>query len=97
MDTLPLEITKGVKWLPKNQHEITRAELAAEITSHTQRKTDRAKASHHELNGSTRRAAGRNPAARSRIDIRCYWGVRPDELRAGRSIASRDHIKTKEK
>jgi hypothetical protein len=25
------------------------------------------------------------------------WGVRPDELRAGRSIASRDHIKIKEK
>jgi hypothetical protein len=45
VDTLPLEITKGVKWLPKNQHEITRAELAAEITSHTQRKTDRVKAS----------------------------------------------------
>jgi hypothetical protein len=40
-------------------------------------------------------AAGRNPAARSRIDARRYRGVRPDELRAGRSIASRDHIKTK--
>ena len=80
-----------MKWLLKN-------ELAAEITSHTQRKTDRVKASHHELiSGSTRRAAaaGRNPAARSRIDARRYWGVRPDELRAGRSIASRDHIKTK--
>jgi hypothetical protein len=37
---------------PRNegQNEITRAEFAAEITSHTQRKTDRAKASHHELN-----------------------------------------------
>ena len=82
----------------KNQHEITRAELAAEIISHTQRKTDRVKVSHHELSGSTRRAAGRNPAARSRIDARRYWGVRPDELRAGRrSIASRDRIKTKEK
>ena len=81
----------------KNQHEITRAELAAEIISHTQRKTDRVKVSHHELSGSTRRAAGRNPAARSRIDARRYWGVRPDELRAGRSIASRDHIKIKEK
>jgi hypothetical protein len=79
-----------VKWLLKN-------ELAAEIISHTQRKTDRVKASHHELNGSTRRAAGRNPAARSRIDARRYWGVRPDELRTGRSIASRVHIKTKEK
>jgi hypothetical protein len=80
-----------VKWLLKS-------ELAAEIISHTQRKTDRVKASHHELNGSTRRAAGRNPAAaRSRIDARRYWGVRPDELRAGRSIASRDHIKIKEK
>jgi hypothetical protein len=74
-------------------------ELAAEIISHTQRKTDaRVKASHHELNGSTRRAAGRSkPAARSRIDARRYWGVRPDELRAGRFIASRDHIKIKEK
>ena len=74
-------------------------ELAAEITSPTQRKrkTDRVKASHHELSGSTRRAAGRNPAARSRIDARRYWGVSPDELRAGRSIASRDHIKIKEK
>ena len=72
-------------------------ELAAEIISHTQRKTDRVKVSHHELSGSTRRAAGRNPAARSRIDARRYWGVRPDELRAGRSIASRDRIKNKEK
>jgi hypothetical protein len=60
-------------------------ELAAEITSHTHRKTDR-KASHRELSGSTRRAAGRNPAARSRINARRYRGVRPDELRAGRSI-----------
>jgi hypothetical protein len=73
-------------------------ELAAEIISHTQRKTDRVKASHHELiSGSTRRAAGRNPAARSRIDAHRYRGVRPDELRAGGSIASRDHIKSKEK
>jgi hypothetical protein len=30
-------------------------------------------------------------------DATPHWGVRPDELRAGRSIASRDHIKTKEK
>ena len=36
--TLPLVMTKGVKWLLKSQHEITRAELSAEITSHTQRK-----------------------------------------------------------
>jgi hypothetical protein len=41
VDTLLLVITKSVKWLLKNQHEITRAELAAEIISHTQRKTDR--------------------------------------------------------
>jgi hypothetical protein len=80
--------------------DITRAELAAEITSHTQRKTDRVKASHHELSGSAR--AGRRVAiqqlgARSQIDARRYRGVRPDELRAGRSIASRDHIKIKEK
>jgi hypothetical protein len=54
VDALPLVITKGVKWLLKNQHEITRAELAAEITSHTQRKTDRVKASHHGLSRSTR-------------------------------------------
>jgi hypothetical protein len=86
-----------VKWLLKNQHEIARAELAAEITSHTQRKTDRVKASHHGLNGSTRRAAGRNPAARSRIGARRYWGVRPDDLRAGHSIASGDNIQIKEK
>jgi hypothetical protein len=54
---------KEREWLLKNQHEITRAEaLAAEITSHTQRKTDRvkAKASHHELSGSAR--AGRRVA-----------------------------------
>jgi hypothetical protein len=42
-------------------------------------------------------AAGRNPAARSRIDARRYRGVRPDKLRAARSFASGDHIKTKEK
>jgi hypothetical protein len=51
--------TQGVKWLLKN-------ELAAEITCHTQRKTDRVKASHHELTGSTRRAAGRRPPAAGR-------------------------------
>jgi hypothetical protein len=32
VDTLPLVMmTKSAKWLLKNQHEITRAELAAEI------------------------------------------------------------------
>jgi hypothetical protein len=35
--------------------------------------------------------------SRSRTDARRYWGVRPDELRAGRSIAPRDHIKIKGK
>jgi hypothetical protein len=71
--------TLGVNWLLKN-------ELAAEITCHTKRKTGRVKACHHELiSGSTRRAAGRNPAARSRIDARRHRGVRPDELAARRA------------
>jgi hypothetical protein len=39
----------------------------------------------------TRRAAGRNPTARSRIDARRYWGVRPDELRAGRRAQHAQH------
>jgi hypothetical protein len=40
VDTLPLVITQSVKWLLKNQHEITRAELAAEITSQPHPKKD---------------------------------------------------------
>jgi hypothetical protein len=35
--------------------------------------------------------------SRSRTDARRYWGVHPDELRAGRSIAPGDHIKIKGK
>jgi hypothetical protein len=42
---------------------------------------------HNQLSGSRRRAAGRNPAARSRTDARRYWGVRPDELRAAPGAA----------
>jgi hypothetical protein len=82
---------------------VVRIEVAVRPPSHTQRKTDRAKASHHELSGSARTgwrpgdSPGRNRTARSRIDARRYRDVRPDELRAGRSIASRDHIKSKEK
>jgi hypothetical protein len=96
--TSSYNITQGVRWLLKNQHEVTRAGLAAKTTNHKPPATPKERLAVSRpvamglVDGSTRRAVGRSPAARSRIDARRYLcsggrGGRPDvpttdELRA---------------
>jgi hypothetical protein len=100
VDTLPTPVTtERAKWLLRTQHEITRAELAAKITSHAQRKTDRVKASHRELSGSTR-AGRQRVAAIQQLGAELTHAARSGRAsrRAARnSFASRDRIEVKGK